>query len=165
MKIVLAHVEVFWLRQDLKKCKCPYVRLSEAKCSRAHNLTLFGSNYLKMTSRWLQHDYSMTSALLQDDFRSLRQPSEAGCSIGPAGYIVVAHVILVPPQVPWTWTWAWKYLGLHKNWPFVCRSWKWKDNKSNTVNFIKLCLDKQWNSIGKGFDWKFYCPFCIIKWM
>ena len=39
------HVEIhfsiyFWLRQELKKCKCRFVCLSGEKCSRALNLHL-----------------------------------------------------------------------------------------------------------------------------
>ena len=32
----------FWLRGELKKCKCMFVCLSGEKCSRALNLHLFG---------------------------------------------------------------------------------------------------------------------------
>ena len=40
----------FLLLQELKKCKCFFIRLFSEKCSRDHNLNLLGSEYLKKTS-------------------------------------------------------------------------------------------------------------------
>ena len=40
----------FWLRQELKKCKCLFVRSSDEKCSRAHivHLSLSGQSQVDL---------------------------------------------------------------------------------------------------------------------
>ena len=40
----------FWLRQELKKCKCPSVCLSDESLSRVYNLHLFGQSWVSWRS-------------------------------------------------------------------------------------------------------------------